>query len=249
MITGALGHMGRTVARLAEEDAEVRVVAGVDKNAAQGGSLPFPMYADPMEYGGEVGVIVDFSAPDALPALLRCCLARKIPLVLCTTGHSAEELRTLREASRTIPVFRTGNLSLGINLLAELVRRASAVLGDGFDVEILERHHRRKADAPSGTAIMLANAASEDETKYIFERNSRRGPRVQGEIGISSVRGGTIVGEHEVIFAGTDEVIELRHSASSRDVFAVGALRAAKFMAAQKIPGMYDMTDALASVM
>ncbi|MDR0839182.1 MAG: 4-hydroxy-tetrahydrodipicolinate reductase [Oscillospiraceae bacterium] len=247
VISGANGHMGRTLARMIAEDAQTETVAGVDIAAVKTGD--FPVYLDPMEFGGEADVVVDFSSPSALDALLRYAVKRKIPLVLCTTGHTAEQLDAVRAASREAPIFRAGNMSLGINLVAELIKRAAEVLGDGYDAEIVERHHRRKVDAPSGTAIMLADALREakpDGTQLVFGRADRREARPREEIGIASVRGGTIVGDHEVIFAGTDEIIEIRHTAYSREVFAVGAVRAAKFMAGVKKPGMYDMSDLLA---
>jgi 4-hydroxy-tetrahydrodipicolinate reductase len=246
IISGCNGYMGRTVARLAAADAGIEVVAGFDINTAK--TDAFPVYADPMEFGGQADVAVDFSSPAALDGLLRYCAAKKLPLVLCTTGHSAQQLDAVREASAKTPIFKTGNLSVGINLIADLIKRTCAFLGDGFDVEIVERHHRRKVDAPSGTALMLADAAKSSlpfEPDYVFERQSVRQPRGKAEIGISSVRGGTIVGEHEIIFAGLDEVIEIKHTAYSRDVFAVGAVRAAKFLAGVKKPGMYDMNDVL----
>lgn len=238
--------MGIAFARAAEADPEIQIVAGVRRKPEKTGD--FPVYLDPMEYGGEADVIVDFSAPDALDALLRCASERLLPLVLCATGYSAEQLDKIRAASRDLPIFRSGNMSLGINLLAELVARAAAALGSGFDVEIVERHHRRKLDAPSGTALMLADAVSGARVKrpeYVFDRSERRAERPRDEIGFSAVRGGTIVGEHEVIFAGADEVIEIKHTAYSRDVFAAGALRAARFMAAVTTPGIYDMSDVL----
>jgi len=238
--------MGRTVARIAAGDPGVSVVAGIDVDLRQ--LDVFPVFATPAGLSGDADVIIDFSSPEALRGLLEYGLSRNIPLVLCATGYSPEQLEDIANAAREIPVFRSGNMSLGVNLLAGLVRKACAVLGDGFDIEIVERHHRRKVDAPSGTALMLAEAAASSlpyDAENVFERQSRRIPRDPREIGISSVRGGTIVGEHEVIFAGRDEVIELRHSAASRDVFAVGAVRAAKFMAGKAAPGLYDMSDAL----
>ena len=197
---------------------------------------------------GSADAVVDFSSPSALDGLLSYGISNNIPLVLCTTGYTPEQIEAIAKASGQVPIFRSGNMSLGINLLADLVRRACAVLGSAYDVEIVERHHRRKVDAPSGTALMLANAASSALSKdpdYVFERHSRRQPRNAQEIGISSVRGGTIVGEHEVIFAGLDEVIELKHTAASRDVFAVGAIKAAKFIVCVEQPGLYDMNDVL----
>jgi 4-hydroxy-tetrahydrodipicolinate reductase len=246
IISGCNGSMGRTVARLAAADAAIEVVAGFDVNTVK--TDTFPVYADPMEFGGQADVAVDFSNPSALIGLLRYCVHKKLPIVLCTTGYDEQQLQAIREASEKVPVFRTGNLSVGINLALDLIKRACAFLGDGFDVEIVERHHRRKVDAPSGTALMLADAAKSAlpyDAAYVFERESVRQPRAKTEIGISSVRGGTIVGEHEIIFAGLDEVIEIKHTAYSRDVFAVGAVRAAKFMAGKKKPRMYDMSDLL----
>ncbi|MCL2408284.1 MAG: 4-hydroxy-tetrahydrodipicolinate reductase [Oscillospiraceae bacterium] len=248
IISGSSGHMGRTVAELALNDRELTISAGFDVDAQK--LYNFPVYAAPREFSGAADVVVDFSTPSALGDLLSYCLERKIPLVLCTTGYSDNDLHAIHKAAETLPVFRSGNMSLGINLLADLVKRSCAVLGLSFDVEVAERHHRRKVDAPSGTALMLADAAREAlpyEPEYIHERQSRREARQSHEIGISAVRGGTIVGEHEVIFAGYDEVIELKHTAFSRDIFAVGALRAAKFMAGVRNPGLYDMRDVLNS--
>ncbi|NLM85046.1 MAG: 4-hydroxy-tetrahydrodipicolinate reductase [Clostridiales bacterium] len=249
IISGCNGHMGRVVTDLASRDPDIDIVAGFDINTQKLGS--YPVYSDPMEFGGSADVIVDFSHPSALDGLLRYATARKIAVILCTTGYSSEQLEQIRAASEKIPVFRSGNMSLGINLMMDLIRRACAVLGDQFDVEIVERHHRRKIDAPSGTALMLAEAAASAlpyEAKYVYERESVRQPRGKNEIGISAVRGGTIVGEHEIIFAGLDEVIEIKHTALSRDIFAAGAIRAAKFMAKTKQPGLYTMSDVLREV-
>jgi len=240
--------MGRTVAAIAADDPEVSVAAGFDIDDRHPGA--FTVYKNPNDFTGQADVLVDFSNPAALDNLLKYGVSKKTPLVFCTTGYSPEQIAAIETASMQIPVFRSGNMSIGINLLADLVRRACAVLGSDFDVEIVERHHRRKVDAPSGTALMLADAASSAlpyGPEYVFERQSKRQPRGANEIGISSVRGGTIVGEHEVIFAGLHEVIELRHTAASRDVFAAGAVRAAKFLAAIGKPGIYDMNDVLSS--
>lgn len=246
IISGCNGYMGRTVASIAAGDADIEVVAGFDVNAVK--LSTYPVYADPMEYGGISDVIIDFSNPAALESLLRYAVAKKVPVVLCTTGYTEVQMDMIRETSRKIPVFKSGNMSIGINLLIDLIKRAVSFLGDGFDVEIVERHHRRKVDAPSGTALMLADAAKDAlpyDAEYIYERQSVRQPRGNREIGISAVRGGSIVGEHEVIFAGLDEVIELKHTAQSRDVFAAGAVKAAKFLAGIKNAGMYDMQDLL----
>ena len=247
LLSGCSGYMGRVVTAVVGGDPDVDIVAGVDITAPVH-PVSYPVFAAPAEFTGSADVVVDFSSPAALGGLLDYCIAKKTPLILCATGYSAEQIAEIGRATEQIPVFRSGNMSLGINLLADLIRRACSVLGDSFDVEIVERHHRRKADAPSGTAIMLADAASSSlphDYDYVYERQSRREPRRAHEIGISAVRGGTIAGEHEVIFAGLDEVIELKHTASSRDVFAVGAIRAAKFMAKAQKPGLYDMSDVL----
>jgi len=238
--------MGRAVAAIAAEDAGFSVVAGIDIDGRQLGD--FPVFKSFRELVCDADVVVDFSSPSALEDLLELGASRGIPLVLCATGYSPEQILDIDNAALRFPVFRSGNMSLGINLLSDLVRRACAVLGDAFDVEIVERHHRRKVDAPSGTALMLADAAASSlpySPEFVFERESRRAPREGREIGISAVRGGSIVGEHEVIFAGLHEVIELRHSAASREVFAAGAIRAARFMASVSKPGLYDMGDVL----
>ncbi len=220
-----------------------RIAAGIDPNPAA--TSPFPVFATPEECTVQADVMIDFSHHSALPALLEFAEERHLPAVICTTGHTEEELARLTRAAERIPVFYSRNMSLGINLLMALCRRAAAALGTDFDVEIVEKHHRNKLDAPSGTALMLADAvASADEEPHplTFDRTARRAVRPSGEIGISSVRGGSIVGEHEVIFAGKDEVITLSHAAMSREVFATGALRAAAFLVG-KSAGRYDMDD------
>ena len=247
VISGCNGYMGRVLTRVASEDAAIEVVAGFDPNQTEP-APSYPVYVFPHVFIGDVDVIVDFSVPDALNELLPYAVERKIPLVLCATGYTKEQLTDIENATKSIPVFRSGNMSLGINLLIDLIKRACEVLGDSYDIEIIERHHKRKVDAPSGTALMLAEAAASSlphNIEYIYERESKRQPRQKHEIGISALRGGTIVGEHEVIFAGLDEVIELKHQAASRDVFAVGAVRAAKFLAKINKPGMYNMSDVL----
>jgi len=250
IISGCNGRMGQTVTRLCAERENITIVAGFDTNAVK--LSDYPVYADPMEYGGEADVIVDFSSPSLLDNLLGYCTIRHIPCILCTTGYSDEQLVRILHTSESIPVFRSGNMSLGINLLTGLIKKAAAVLGDNFDVEVVERHHRSKLDAPSGTALMLADAAASalpHDSEYVYNRHDVRQKRGKNEIGISSIRGGTIVGEHEVIFAGTDEVIEFKHTAYSRDVFANGAISAAVYLANIKAPGMYDMNDVLADVL
>jgi len=242
IISGCNGRMGQAVTAICEADEKIELTAGFDLHAVKQNS--YPVYADPMEFSGTAHVVVDFSNPGALPGLLQYCIRTKTPIVLCATGYSAEDEAQIKAAAETIPVFQSGNMSLGINLLTDLVRRAVQVLGEGFDIEIVERHHNRKIDAPSGTAFMLADAARSAlpyDPDYIYERQSVRTPRNKREIGISAVRGGTIVGEHDVIFAGLDEVIEIRHAAYSRNVFASGAVTAAKFLATVSTPGLYSM--------
>lgn len=248
-ISGCNGHMGRVVESICAADPIISVVAGFDLLGT--GDHDFKVYSTPDKFTGEVDAVIDFSSPAALKALLDFGKVRHVPLVLATTGYSEGQLADIDEAAKVVPVFRSGNMSLGINLLLELVKRAASVLGEGYDVEIIERHHRRKVDAPSGTALMLAEAANEGlpyEGEYVYDRHEVRKPRDKREIGISSVRGGTIVGDHEVIFAGRDEVIELTHSAQSREVFASGAVKAAKFMSGVKAPGLYSMSDLVASI-
>jgi 4-hydroxy-tetrahydrodipicolinate reductase len=248
ILSGCSGYMGRVVTEMALSEADVCIVAGFDINTEV--ARNYPVFANPSDFEGCADVVVDFSSPAALSSLLAFALSRKIPLILCATGYSHEQVDAIKKASEQIPVFRSANMSVGINLLADLIKRACSVLGEDFDVEIIERHHRRKVDAPSGTALLLADAASSamaHEAKYVFERESVRKPREKNEIGISAMRGGTIVGVHDVIFAGQDEVIELRHTAASRDVFAVGAIKAARFMA-DKPPGLYSMADVTAAI-
>ena len=242
ILSGCLGRMGRAVCAAAIERGD-RIVAGIDP---LGGVADYPVYTSPEEIPADCNadVIIDFSHHSALPALLEFARARNLPIVVATTGHTPEETAAIQEAARRIPVFFSRNMSLGINLLTELCRRAAATLGTGFDVEIIERHHNRKLDAPSGTALMLADAIAEEreESEYIYDRHAVRRQRDKREIGIHAVRGGTIVGEHEVMFAGRDEVITLSHSAASREVFATGALAAAAWLPG-KSAGMYAMPD------
>ena len=246
ILHGANGHMGREVERLAKECDDLKIVAGVDTHGEASGT--FPVYARLSEVKEEADVVIDFSVAAAVDALLADCVAKKLPLVLCTTGLSEAQTGKMREASKQIAVLKSANMSLGINLLLKLVRDASPVLKEaGFDIEIVEKHHRRKLDSPSGTALALADAAKEalgGTASYAFDRSARHEARPADEIGLSAVRGGTIVGDHDVIFAGTDEVITLSHSAYSRAIFAKGALQAAAFLAG-KGAGLYGMSDVI----
>lgn len=243
LLSGCGGKMGRAISRCAADRDDCRVVAGIDRTGEGGGD--FPVFASPALCQVAGDVIVDFSHPSMTIPLLAFALDRKLPIVVATTGLGNEQTEKIREASRQIPVFFTANMSLGVNLLAGLCKQAAAVLGRDFDIEIVERHHNQKLDAPSGTALMLADTVSsvlEEESQYVYDRHSRRKKREHSEIGIHAVRGGTIVGEHDVIFAGRDEVITLSHAAYSKDVFAVGALNAALFLKGCR-PGLYSMAD------
>lgn len=237
--------MGQAIVRAAAETDSCRIVAGVDVNADSAFPVcSFPVYASIEEFPGKSDVIIDFSHHTALPSLLAYAARTHTALVVATTGHTEEEKAAMAEASATVPVFFSGNMSIGINLLIELAKTAAATLGESFDVEIIEKHHNQKLDAPSGTALMIADALSEkrEATEYTYDRHAVRGKRRSEEIGIHSVRGGTIVGEHEVIFAGNQEIVSLSHTATSREIFANGALKAAAYMAG-KPAGMYNMSD------
>ncbi|NBI11479.1 4-hydroxy-tetrahydrodipicolinate reductase [Colidextribacter sp. OB.20] len=243
IISGCNGHMGRVVAELCEADPSLEIAAGFDVLGTA--DRDFPVYTSPAQFSGQADAVIDFSSPAALDGLLEFAKNRHIPLVLATTGYTPEQVAQVGTAACEVPIFRSANMSLGINVLLELVKKAASVLGDSYDIEIVERHHRRKVDAPSGTALMIADAAAQPcghETEYVYERHSTRQPRDRKEIGISAVRGGTIVGEHEIIFAGHDEIMEIKHTALSREIFAQGAVEAAKFIAGVEKPGLYDMS-------
>ena len=232
LLSGCNGRMGHAVEAICAAEPELELTAGFDLLGAD--IRDFPVYASPAEFQGEADVVVDFG------------LEHRMPLVLATTGYDQGQLEEIQQAARSIPIFRSANLSLGVNILVELVRRTAAVLGGSCDIEIVERHHNKKMDAPSGTALMLAEAAADAlpcQPELVCGRQGIRRSRERCEIGISSVRGGGIVGDHEVLFAGRDELIELRHSALSREVFASGAVQAARFLAAGQSPGLYSMAD------
>ena len=245
VIVGACGHMGRVIADIINGRDDCTVIAGIDK---VGGGAAFPIYPDFTELTEKPDVIIDFSHPSVLDSMLDYCLTNGVPVVIATTGYNAEQTAQIHKAAEQIPVFFTFNMSLGINLMAELAKKAVAVLGGQFDIEIVEKHHNQKLDAPSGTAIMLADAINNALDKpytYVYDRHSVRAKRSRTEIGMHSIRGGTIVGEHEIIFAGRDEVITLKHEAHSKSVFAVGAVNAAVFLSG-KSAGLYAMSDMLA---
>lgn len=250
ILCGCGGRMGKAVTEAAALGNKIRIVAGVDINAASVGSVcSFPVYQSISEFPGKADVIIDFSHHSALPSLAEYAAATSTAMVISTTGHSEEELALMKKTAEKVPVFFSRNMSIGINLLIELCRRASKALGEDFDIEIIEKHHNKKLDAPSGTALMIAESLAEerDETEFVYDRHSVRAQRKPSEIGIHAVRGGTIVGEHEVIFAGNNEIITLSHSATSREIFANGALKAAAFIA-DKAPAMYNMSDIINSI-
>lgn len=244
LMHGCCGKMGRVITEICSADPQIEIVAGVDR--IKDASLPYPVYSCLEECREQADVIIDFSNAAAADGLLEFCAARQIPVVLCTTGLSGEQLDKAEQAAKKTAVLRSANMSLGINTLLKVLHAVSGVLADaGFDMEIVEKHHNQKVDAPSGTALALAdsmNQAMDGQYAYTCDRSTRREKRNPKEIGISSVRGGSIVGEHDVIFAGRDEVLTLSHTAYSKAIFAKGALEAAKFLAGKK-PGMYSMTD------
>lgn len=241
LISGASGKMGHAVAAAIAGREDCCVCAGVDTRTAQYGD--FPIYTKFSALPERPDVIIDFSDPALLDNLLEYCLVNGVPVVLATTGYNEDQIARIRKASASVPVFFSFNMSLGINLLVQLAKKATSILGGQFDIEIVEKHHDQKIDAPSGTALMLADAINESlggNYHYVYDRHSKRQKREKTEIGLHAIRGGTIVGEHEIIFAGHDEVITLSHSAASKEVFAVGAVNAALYLAKQR-PGIYDM--------
>lgn len=243
---GCCGHMGQVISDLVEKDTNAEIVAGID--VTDKGNTSYPVFTDIHECKTEADVMIDFSSAKAADTLLDYCVERSLPVVLCTTGLSDEQLAKVEDTAKKIPVLKSANMSLGINTLMKLIQDAAKVLATaGFDMEIVEKHHRLKLDAPSGTALALAdslNEAMDNQYHYVYDRSQRRQQRDDKEIGISAVRGGTIVGEHEVIFAGTDEVIEFKHTAYSKAIFGKGAIEAAKYLAG-KPAGRYDMADVI----
>lgn len=246
LLCGCSGHMGHAVAASIAARDDCEVCAGIDLTNT--GDYAFPVFQKPGDVTCKADVIIDFSHPSVLSPLLAYAVENQIPAVLCSTGYSDAQKEEIKTASAQIPVFQSGNMSLGINLVIELAKRAAQVLGPSFDIEITEKHHNRKLDAPSGTALMIADGISEtlaETPTYVYDRHSRRIARSKTEIGIHSVRGGTIVGEHEVLFAGPQELISITHTAQSREIFANGAVNAAVFLCKTVKPGMYDMGDLL----
>lgn len=245
LLCGSNGNMGRMVNEVVNENNDLSIAAGIDKTSDMYSTYPvFTAFSDVVD---EVDLILDFSCPCLLDDMLEFAKQKKIPAVICTTGYSDEQIKKIYDAAKIIPIFFSSNMSLGISLIKDLAKKAVSVLGEEFDVEIVEKHHNQKIDAPSGTALMLANEINSEvgeKYTYEFDRHSKRQKRSKNEIGIHSVRGGTIVGEHEVIFAGKDEVITISHSAFSKKVFAVGAVNAVRFII-DKPAALYTMDDLL----
>lgn len=246
MMHGCNGRMGQMITNLVKEDDRIEIVAGVD--TFTGIQNPYPVFESIDVCNVEVDVVIDFSNAAAADGVLDYCAEKKIPLVFCTTGLSEEQLDKMKAASEQTAVLKSANMSMGINLLMKLLKDAAKILGPaGYDIELVEKHHNQKLDAPSGTALALAdsiNEAMDGAYEYVYDRSQVRQKREKKEMGISAVRGGTIVGEHEVLFAGVDEVIEFKHTAYSRSVFGKGAVEAAKFLAG-KPAGLYDMSDVI----
>jgi len=242
LLCGANGKMGNAVQRVAADNEFINIAAGFDINTK---SDEFPVYDRLSAVTEKIDCIIDFSHPALVDEILDYAKNNKIPAVICTTGLSADQISKLEFYSKDTPIFFSANMSIGVNLIIDLVCKASKVLESNFDIEIIEKHHNQKIDAPSGTALAIADAISDTVSyspKYTFDRHSVRKKRDKDEIGIHAIRGGNIVGEHSVIFAGNDEVIEVKHLATSKEVFAVGAVRAAMFMYG-KAPGLYNMSD------
>lgn len=243
---GCNGKMGQTIAGLIQADEQVTLVAGVD--AYDEGKNPFPVFSSIKDCTVEADAIIDFSATAAVDGLLDYCVEKQVPCVLCTTGLSEEQLKKVEEASKKVAILKSANMSLGINMLLKILKEATEILVPaGFDIEIVEKHHNLKVDAPSGTALALGDSINEvldNEYEYVYDRSERREKRPKKEIGFSAVRGGTIVGDHDVIFAGADEVITFSHTAYSKAVFGKGAVQAAKFLKG-KPAGLYNMSDVI----
>lgn len=239
---GCNGKMGQVISRIVANDINTELVAGIDPYTEI--DNPYPVFSSADLCTIEADVIIDFSTAKAINSLLEFAVSKKIPAVICTTGLNNDDILNIQKASEKIPIFFSANMSLGVNLLINLAKKATAVLANAnFDIEIIEKHHNQKIDAPSGTALAIANAINENnEYFYKYDRTIEHKKRDKKEIGIHAIRGGTIVGEHSILYAGQDEIIELKHTALSKEIFAVGAVNAAKFLA-NKAPGLYTMAD------
>ena len=248
ILSGCSGTMGKVVSSCVNENQNCEIVAGIDVNVDS--EVGYPICASADDIKTKADVLIDFSNPSLLTSLLAFGKKTSTPLVLCTTGYTKDQVESIKKASRELPIFYSGNMSLGINLIIELAKKAAAVLGNDFDIEIVEQHHNKKIDAPSGTALMIADGISSvlgKNMNYVYDRHSQMKKRGKNDIGIHSIRGGTIVGEHEVIFAGNDEVIKISHSAQSKAIFARGAVNAAIYLS-HKPSGLYNMSNLLNEV-
>jgi len=239
ILSGIYGNMGRVLTNLIKHRKDCIVIAGIDKEEDLSGEIP--VFNTPERAEIEADVLIDFSHPSLLENLLNFCVKKNLSTVLCTTGFSAKQYEEIKKTSKKIPIFCSGNMSLGINLMTELCKIAAEFLGKDFNIEIIEKHHNKKLDAPSGTALMLADSMNTNYN-YNYNRSLKREARKENEIGIHSIRGGTIVGEHEVIFAGYNEILKITHVAQSKEIFAVGAINAALFLC-DKPAGLYNMSD------
>lgn len=245
---GCNGRMGQVISQIVKEDPDTQIAAGID--IMDNRDNDYPVFTNIRDCDVQADVVIDFASAKAEDALLDFCKERNLPVIVCTTGLSEEQIARVKETSKVVAVLRSANMSLGVNTLLKLLQDAAKVLAPaGFDMEIVEKHHKHKVDAPSGTALAMADRMNEalgNQYTYKFDRSQERKERDEKEIGISAVRGGNIVGEHEVFFAGTDEVIEFKHTAYSKAIFAKGAVEAAKFLAGKE-PGFYDMSDVIAA--
>ena len=243
LLNGCNGKMGRVISELATQDNNIKIVCGIDINTQR--NYDFPVYSSPVEIKEKADVIIDFSHPSATNGIIDYAIKENISIVVATTGLSKEQVAYVKDAAKKIPVFYSANMSVGVNLLIDLAKKATKLLSDKFDIEIVEKHHNQKIDAPSGTALAIADAINEEADSsynYVYDRHNVRKKRDKKEIGIHAVRGGTIVGEHDVIFAGNSEVITLSHLAMSKEIFAEGSLKAAKYLY-NKSAGLYDMNS------
>ncbi|OFI06124.1 4-hydroxy-tetrahydrodipicolinate reductase [Clostridium acetireducens DSM 10703] len=241
ILNGCNGKMGKVISETVKKFENLSIVAGIDKNTS---SVDYPVFSNIKDCNIDADVLLDFSRPDSLKNLMDYAKLKNIPLIICTTGHSDEQLKEIENFSKELAIFRSANMSIGINVINNILKNISNLLYNNYDIEIIEKHHNQKVDAPSGTALLLANTIKnsiKEETSFIYGREGSS-KKVHNKIGIHAIRGGSIVGEHEVIFAGQGETIEIKHTAISREVFAVGALKACEFMY-NKAPGLYCMDD------
>lgn len=244
IINGCNGAMGQVLSRIIDKEEDIEILAGIDRNPERYNNN-YPVYSEIFSCREKAEVIIDFSSPSSLKSLLAYGVKEEIPLVIATTGLSEKDIEGIVEASKTIPIFQSSNTSLGVNTLINLVKKAAVVLEENFDIEIIEKHHNKKVDAPSGTAYMIANAINGElgnSKDFIYGREGNKDARRKNHIGIHAVRGGTIPGEHTVIFAGEDEAIEIKHTAFSKDIFATGAVKAARYIINQE-KGLYNMNN------